>query len=825
MLLAATVLIGYFATPFYSFLNPGNGIWTNINDGTYPTTRIEKLQAVQSPVYILRDNYGVPHIYAQNELDLYYAWGYVHAQDRLFQMDIFRRVAEGRLSEVLGNTTYETDLFYRSINLTGYAQETYNAFNQTIQGLLKAYSAGVNQYISEIQNNLPMEFKILGYTPPPWTPLDTVTFGKFETWSLSADFNSLTYAKLLAAFGNDTLQQLFPLQPPNETTIIPPGVTGPPLAANLPPAASELTPQNLQAIKTLLPSINSLSNWLQRVQIPLLQPAGSNSWVVSGTKTTTGKPFLANDPHLSLLTPSLWYEVHLNINSTNTTIPTLNERGVSFPGIPTIIIGHNDQIAWGLTVFPVAATDLVYYKFNPSQSQYYYNGAYRPVMHEIVDIRVKTSNTLTDHQITLNATLDGPLLTMNGTAYAVRWTGKGYTKDFLTFYKLGYAKNLADFKHAVENFQAAQQNFVYADIKGNIAYVGAGLIPVRRNGYGRIPVNGSVPDYQWTGFLPFSQLPQIVNPSDGFIVTANNRPITSETPFYSSFYAEHYRAQRITELLNVTTPLNFADMQRIQTDTLSIEARDLVPYIRNALPYTTNQINVTTPNVYQLVALLNWDYIMKTDSVAPTIFTLWLSHYATGTWGDQYNAAGISGPYPFTETLDSLTQTNSRFSFVNASSRDDIIRKAMDQTFTDILTMFNLPTTQSLFLNKDSFTYGHIHTYNMQHPLGSALSWLSFPRLPANGGENTVNVASGLSVTAGPSFRQIIDLNNIQGSLDIIPGGQSGFRFNPHWDDQLTLWQQGYYKLMLSPTNRIKLPQIESNLTLTPLTPYLNPGA
>jgi penicillin amidase len=461
-----------------------------------------KISGLTAEVKVVRDKAGVPHIYANNLTDLFIAQGYVTAQDRLWQLEFNRRVGSGRLSEVLGSAALDNDKFLRTIGLRRAAEQELPLLAPEARTIIESYSQGINAFIDTHKDNLPIEFTLLGFTPEPWTPLDSVTWGKVMAYDLGGNYtNEILRAALVEKLGEKDAALLLPLN----------GAEGTPLI--VPNGVSYVDMEKSLALVDLNSAASVISNGDMSGQ-------GSNNWVVGGAKTTTGKPMLANDPHLGIRNPSVWYEVSLHGAG-------FNVAGVTFPGVPGIVIGHNDRIAWGVTNVGGDTQDLFMEKINPANAnQYEFQSKFEDMSLIKEEIKVKGKATET---ITVRMTRHGPIMndvvdSIKNSPYplALQWVALQKAPLIDAVLKYNRATNWNEFREGLKGFNIAGQNFVFADVDGNIGYQLTGLWPTRAKGDGLLPVPGWNGEYEWTGFVPFEQLPSVYNPPNGFIVRLTN---------------------------------------------------------------------------------------------------------------------------------------------------------------------------------------------------------------------------------------------------------------------------------------------------------------
>ncbi|MBU7038125.1 MAG: penicillin acylase family protein [Theionarchaea archaeon] len=741
---ASTLILFYAVSSIMPYLTPASGLWQYSQFVEHPATEEITVQGLNDDVRIERDSNGIPHIYAKNDLDLFFTLGYVHAQDRLFQMDLQRRLPSGRLSEIVGEDAYESDTFYRTLGMHRAAEETYSQMSQWSKEIADAYCAGVNYFIKTTKR-YPIEYTLLQTKPEEYTPVDAITFGKMMGWELSGSFYDLEVQKVEEALGPEAVQELFPSQRPIEIPIIP-GLS--------------------EACKQILLWSN------QTVRIPL--QVGSNNWAVSPQKSQSGRPMLCDDPHLSTTLPSLWYQVHV-------VSPSYNVAGVTLPGTPCVLIGRNQSIAWGLTNTGADVIDFYVETFSEDGTQYLHQGTWHDVtqVEEVINIKGSDSKTLT-----VNITTHGPILERDGKQFAVCWTGLQPTAEFEALLLINKAANYQEYEQGLRLFSVAAQNFVYADIHGNIAIRSTGRIPIRKNGTGRTPVDGASGDYDWTGYIPFEELPNAFNPDQGYLASANQIPAPSDYPYYLGFiWADRYRAERINTLLREKDLLTMEDMVTIQSDVYDIPASIIVPMMTEVV---IPQDDLEEEAVHYLKT---WDYYDDHTQVAPLIFHTFMDNLWENTFHDEYLKAGIpDAPYPTTETLENMLKTCERTDFFDdvstsdVETRDDIIQKSFHETVEQLKEQF----TEDIA----AWSYGQRHTFSLEHLIGSVVTALNYPQFPRGGSNNTVNVAWGWTSRGGPSWREIIDFDH---DLCIYPGGQSGNPFSRHYADFVELWKESQY--------------------------------
>lgn len=777
------------------------------------------VSGLSAPVDLIRDRWGVPHIYAQNEHDLLFAQGYAHAQDRLWQMEIDRRLGNGTLSEILGDITVDNDRLMRTIGLRRLAEQSWATLDGQNRAILEAYAQGVNAYVDTHRNRLPVEFTILGVDPEPWTPIDSLTWANLLAFHEDLNFKyELWLAQFITELGQDRAQQLLPTYAEDAPLVLPAGTS------------SQTTTTSL-----VIPPEMGNYDWLRsgRVGEPaavaewtnnLVGGLNSNNWSVSGSRTKTGTPILANDPHLPLGMPFSLYENGLHGGR-------FDSIGFTFPGIPLVLFGHNQHIAWGITNTSADVEDAYIEKLDNDKNptQYEFMGQWHKLDVITETIKVKGSEPVnlkvlrTSRGPIMNDVLAvdswiEPLVAPAGKPVTFRWNLYDGTTTVKGVVLLNLATNWNEFRTAVQYWDSISENFVYADVAGNIGYQMVGKIPIRAPGdQGTVPVPGWTGQYEWKGFIPFDQLPSVLNPSPGFVATANNKIVPDSYPYWlSGLWDVGYRAKRLISLLSTNDSLSLEDMERIQGDTYSEPAAILRPYLAAVQPQNDLQTRA--------LAYVNaWDLNCTTANVGPSIYETWFRFLFRDTVRDTY------GPDRSVD-LDDLTVNKQILMMVKAMadpnspwfkgqnrSRDEIVRRSFAEAVDWLSTNYGSDPAQ--------WEWGRLHTVTFFHvPLGvSGIAPLerifNGQTIPAPGCLMTINAAGNWSewptVDFGVSMRAIMDVGNWDNSVAVLVPGQSGNVFNPHREDQIFLWQQVQYHPMPFSRKAVEA-NAESTLTLAP---------
>ncbi len=763
-----------------------------------------RLPGLHGPVEIIRDRWGVPHIYAEDEDDLFFAQGYVHAQDRLWQMELQRRMGAGRLSEVLGEATLEVDRFVRTLGLNRAAEDELPSLPRETRQALEAYAAGVNTYMRQRPGQWSVEFTLLRFEPQPWRPVDSLYWAKFMSLALSGNWASETLrARLAVKLGADLAADLEPAYPANNPTV----VSGPGL-----PPGSEPPPNGWgsPAVREALALVESLlGSGAPRPQSPTpragvirINPGASNQWVVNGQRTATGRPLLANDTHMAVAMPAIWYQVHLEGGR-------YHVAGVSFPGAPGVVVGHNQRCAWGLTTAWQDAQDLFFERINPADpTQYEFRGDWRPLqtVQEVIAVKGRTKPEVVEVKLTHHGPIVSGLMG-ESTPTALRWVALDPT-DMLGAV-LGYdrAANWQEFRAALASWAAPAHNFVYADVEGHIAYFQAGWMPVRAKGYGIAPAPGWSGEYEWQRFLSLDELPQTLDPESGWLGVANNLVVDPNYPHFLSADLENpCRATRLVELLTARDKVSAADFAAMQRDTYSAQAQR---FVRHLLPIQPTNMR----EARALEILRGWDYHIMADSVAATlyetvriyalhvVFDRHLGELADAYVGVDPSPLGDTGPYhdrSIVRLLEILDDRRGDSVWLRdpetgiPQPKSELLHRALRIALRDLKT--------HLGEDMETWTWGRLNRIHFAHPLGSVKPLhLLFNRgpYPMPGDRDTLLRASGKPafpfqpVAVVDALRFIADLNDWDRCQIIVPGGQSGHVASPNYADQIPVWRNG----------------------------------
>ncbi len=723
------------------------------------------LEGLVDEVEVFRDARGIPHIYAHNEHDLYLVSGYVTAQDRLWQMDLLRRVTQGRLAEIFGEELVETDVLLRKLEIPESSIKLLKKLDRQLTEPLEAFARGVNLYIEAHKDNLPFEFQLLGYKPEPWKPEHSLNLVGYMAWNLEMGYKMEgVFNAIRSKVGEDRFREVLP-HFDTQTEFV-----------------YDAFPQ--VRIDTVL---EVALNRLKALQPEIF--TGSNNWVVSGKKSTTGKPIFSNDMHLGLNIPGIWSRMHQVIEG------QLNVTGVILPGSPFIVAGHNDYIAWGMTNVMLDGADFYVETLSDDGKSYRFNGAWRKLRTKEEKIRVKGRDQPVIR--TLYFTHRGPVLTdkeskSDKPAVSMRWIGNEESYEIRTLYRVNRAKNWKEFKAAFEGFKSVSQNVAYADIYGNIGIQMTGRIPVRKApGYLFLP--GETDEYDWQGFVPYDSLPYEWNPERGFVSSANNRSIDpGKFGFYiSEWYDLPYRIKRIRQMLTEKEQLSPDDFKRMLYDHHSVQADEMLPVY---LKYLEKLKNLNPDEQKALHLLKNWNGSYDTESAAPVIFEQMYMFLVDNIAADEL---GDTLTRRFKELTMMSEYLISRI-FHNEQSVwcDDIKTGDKNETFADILEKTFRQTVAHLTKNYgalDRLKWGDVHRLKLQHPLGKMnildrLFGLN-RTFRAPGNNNTVNPFSYtpskyFESDFGASQKHIFNTADWDASYSILPTGISGIPASVFYCDQ-----------------------------------------
>jgi penicillin amidase len=760
--------------PFGKFLSPFHGFWLNAEapDTGEPTDQNLQIPGLQKPVKVVYDEMGIPHIFAENDHDLYLAQGYLTAQDRLWQMEFQTHFAGGRISEIVGDKGLASDQFQRRMGSVYGAEQSFEGMKADPKAkvALEAYSDGVNAYINSLdERNLPLEYKLLNYSPEPWSPIKSALFLKNMSFVLASGTDDLKMTNILRQYGREVAEDLFPNYPFEESPIIPSG------------SPIDFKPVPIPASSKDFIGLGSA------MTTPEKDPnIGSNNWAVSGNKTVSGMPILANDPHLTLSLPSIWYQVQL-------VAPGVNVYGSTMPGTPNVITGFNKDIAWGVTNVGSDVLDWYQVKFkDASKLEYWHGGQWKKTKLRIERFKIKGKKDFVD---TVFFTHHGPVVYLSHekafksnipVGHALRWIAHEKSQELTTFYKLNRAKNYSDYTEALTYYAAPAQNFVFASNEGDIALWVNGKFPLKSHLQGKYLMDGTDPAADWQGFIPQAHNPHVKNPVRGFVSSANQFSTDPAYPYYLGWqYAPSERGRRINERLAAMSKITVDSLRGLQNDNFNIRARKLLPLLLAQVDSKDKALD----------ELKRWNLQNSSESLGATIFETWVLTLQSFLWDDEFDSdekVPMNRP-AMDRTIHLLEHEGS------ARWWDNVKTKNKKETMRDIVS--------------GSFQAA-LDTLKKHHgPLGAEWAWykqketgvrhlipgmdaLSRLHIPVGGGGSIVNATT---TRTGPSWRFIVELSKkgTPKGFGIYPGGQSGNPGSAHYDDLIDTWAKGELKPLL----------------------------
>ncbi len=774
--LALTISLVYFLDtshnfgspipPLGKFLSPFQGFWQNAQTSSQDSKSLS-IPCIKDKVTIVYDNALIPHIYANNEEDLFRAQGFITAKNRLWQMEFQTHAAAGRISEIIGKVALDFDRTQRRLGM-GYAAEVSvksMESNPIAKKMVDSYTEGVNAYIQSLDAaSLPIEYKLLGYEPEPWTNLKSAYLLKYMAKTLNTGERDLEMTNALKLFGKETIELLFP---DNE------GVADPIVDRT---NQWDFKPQKIDSAELAIPT--------QLVHVKPFEKSppdiGSNNWAVSGTKTVTGSPILCNDPHLELNLPSIWYIVHL-------AGPGINSMGASLPGAPSIISGFNDSIAWGVTNAQRDLVDWFQIEFKDnSKKEYKLDGNWVATKKRIEEIKIKGEAIYYD---TVTYTHQGPVVydsSFHGanekSHFAYRWIAHDPSEEVITFYKLNRAKNHADYMDALNHYSSPAQNFVFACVNGDIAMRIQGKYPIRRKNEGKFILDGTKSSSDWQTFIPNDQNVMDKNPARGFVSSANQFPADATYPYYvQASNWEAYRNRRINQVLSSLTKGTPEDLMNLQLDNFNLKASESLPTF--LLNLDTTNLRGDALEAYQI--LKAWDYKNEIDSEGASYYEAWIRAFVPMVW-DEFEDNKVALPWPSTYLTIKLMKEQPELSFFDSKNTPEketvkeIIRKSFDEAVGVISKWKKEKNANPRWASYKDAIVNHLlkqkaFSYNIEH-----------------GGNSSI--VNAHSKTHGPSWRMVVSLEkNGINAWGVYPGGQSGNPGSPYYNNLLNLWTQGKY--------------------------------
>lgn len=801
-----------------------------------------QLEGLHGQVDIYRDQMGIPHIYASTEHDLFFAQGYVHAQERFWQMDFYRHVGQGRTSEMFGKSSVENDMFLTTLGWRRIAAVEYESFSPESKAILDAYAEGVNAYLKDHDGDaVSLEYAVLGLLSPdyqiePWGPLDTLAWSKALAWDLRANMgDEIERAVLLKTLTSEQLAELFPPYPKDHPVIVN-TLGGTAVSASLPAQTVNIPGETLAALEHNV-------SLLDDVLGPLSDGVGSNSWAVSGDLSATGMPLLANDPHLGIAMPSIWYQVGMHCRPKTEACP-LEIAGFSLAGVPGIVLGHNDRIAWGFTFAFGDVMDLFIEKVNPENpNQYEVDGQWVDFETRTQTIQVAGSAPV---EITVRSTRHGPVISdtygplkdegdprdeefvpfkdragvelPEQYVVALSWVALQTGNPFEAIFGFNKAQNWEEFRQAASLFHTPGHNLLYADVDGNIAYQTSGDLPIRKKGDGTVPVPGWNSEYEWIGFIPFDQLPYTINPAEGYIASVNNRIAGDDyAHFMTADWDYGFRAQRAVKLIEENPgKFDIAYFQKMQADNYNANAALIVPILMN--------VQLDDAHLEETRHILDgWDSQARAASAQAALYEVFWKHLMAKTFNDdlpeRYWPSGGDRWFEVMRNVDESSRWwDDKSTQERVETRDEIFVSAFRDAVSEL----------EKTLGKDSaqWSWGSLHGSVFRNASlgksGVGLIEDLFNRgpFPSGGGPSILNAASwnaveGYEVTNLPSMRAVYDMANLNNSVTVHTTGQSGHAYHPHYIDMASMWANlEYYPMWWD--ERSVTDNAEAHLTLQP---------
>ncbi len=762
-------IAGFPLPPLGKFLNPFMGFWQN-NGRLDALPEQLTLAGLQDEVSVVWDDRRVPHIFAQNDHDLYFAQGYVTARDRLWQMEFQTQFTAGRLSEILGGQALASDKNQRRLGLGFAAENAIKAMSKNAENMavINAYADGVNAFIATLDaQSLPLEYKLLDYEPELWTPLKSALLLKMMSWTLTGRSSDRTMTRTRKALGDSLLRKLYPEYPPFQEPIIPPQTQWRFTPEKIPAAAPQFdaaAPSNFE--------LEQPDKWY-----------GSNNWAISGAKSANGYPILSNDPHLGLSLPSIWYEMQLNA-------PGVNVYGVTLPGSPAVIIGFNESAAWGVTNAGSDVLDWYQIKFkDASRTEYFYDGDWRPTKMRIEEIKIRGGETVLD---TVFYTHHGPVVAFENAGNvsansqvapgaAMRWAPHEPSNELNAFLKLNRAQDYDDYLSALKDYDYPAQNFVYADVHNNIAIWHNGKFPLRWPGQGKFILDGSNPEHDWQGWVPKEHNPHVKNPERGFVSSANQNPTDPNYPYYlGSSWASFTRGARINERLEALQGAAPRDMMALQLDNANLAARTILPRLIEIIPEDSLNQNEKA----MMKSLKAWNYENNAFWDAPTIYEEWADFLYELIWDDEMERENGNLRWPRSDVTFDLILNQSDSPFFDNKKTDE------KETLPSLALLAFRQAAEKLekrfgALGKD-WAWGKARGTDIRHI--ARLPGLGRDRLFTNGNGGIVNATGRFF---GPSWRMVVELGPEVKGWGVYPGGQSGNPGSYFYDDMVDDWVEG----------------------------------
>ncbi len=746
----------------------------------------KSVAGLENVVTVYRDSFAVPYISAQSEKDAYYTLGYLHAQERMFQMDLLRRAGTGRLSAVFGRETSNFDKMFKTLALERRVKNYFPRLNEKSRNILIAYSKGINAYLNENRNNAAVEFDVLGYSPEDWRPEHSLVIAKLMAWELNISWwSDIAFAHLIQKLGEEKVKEIIPDFPENAPVIIP-------------EQFGSLSEINTDLIKTDQEFRKFIG--FEGTHI------GSNNWVVNSETSVSGKPIIANDPHLAFRAPGRWYMANMKGGD-------LSVSGFTLPGMPGVVIGKNKNISWVLTNVMADDSDFYLEKLDSTKQYYMLDNEWKNLTFYKDTILVKDAE---DIILEIAETHRGPIISnihpynylynneyQSEAVISMRWTALDFSDEFLGIYLINKAAGWAEFKDGVKEFTVPGQNFIYADINGNIGYICGARLPKRSSNSPTMVYDGTISKYDWTGFIPFDEMPMVYNPGRNFLATANNKTMLEFKYHISNLWEPPSRIERIEELLNSKSKHSVADFKKYQNDFFSKYASRIVPEILKAF----EGAKISDKNLeFSLELLRKWNFEMDLKSQTPAIYAVFFQHLLKNTFMDEMGEE-LFKEYIFIanipyRVINSLLSKDYSFWFDNIKtevieSKEQIIRKSLVDALADL--------ENRLGKNIAVWQWKELHSLTFKHFFSGRSSIVdrivNVGPFEISGDGTTVcnteySFEDPYSVKLGPSMRYIFDFSEPETYHYILAGGQSGHPISEHYADMTKLWLKGEYLKM-----------------------------
>ena len=761
--------------PLGKFLSPQQGFWQNAEATDHNFSADLRFSQLKGKVKVYIDDRLVPHVFAEQEEDAYFVQGYLHARFRLWQMEFQTFAAAGRISEILGSDPrfLRYDREQRRLGMAYGAENSLKAMEADPQtkAAADAYTAGVNAYISSLtESQLPLEYKLLDYKPERWSNRKIALFLKAMTKDLAGFERDLEFTNTKSVFSVEEMKTLFPEVSDSSLPIVPKGTAF---------AAPGMVPVKPASADSLYFGKDTILNVTEVNKPDPLN--GSNNWALNGTRTRSGAPILANDPHLGLTLPSIWFEMQIST-------PRFNAYGVTFPGTPSIIIGYNDHVAFGFTNAGRDVKD--YYKIrfrDESRQEYWFDSSWQPTTLKIEEIKIKGAPAVRD---TVAYTVFGPVMydqsfvidSTNNTALAVRWSAHEASNEPAMWLQLNGAKNYEEYAAAIKGFAAPGQNMLFASKSGDIAIWQQAKFPARWEGQGLYIMPGEDSSYLWQGAIPQEENPHLINPASGFIQSANQRPVDSTYPYFIPGHYHDARGIAVETRLREMQGVTPDDMKRLQNDVFSPTAEDAVPFL-------VKYVNVHTLNATEnqfLDEVKNWNFYAQADSKAVTIYQAWMDSLESVVWNDEFARVKGAHVLPDEQTLLEALLKDSAFRYI-----DDINTSDTETVNHQVTKAFRLAVSGfGGNINAEKLVWWKFRNPTIYHLLRNSVMPFARTGIKVGGWGNTINA---MKVTHGPSWRMIVHLTEPTEAYGVYPGGQSGNTGSRFYDNFIDTWAKGDY--------------------------------